>query len=52
MRIKKEITMEITANEIWEELDDKDIQDLKEQFYEEFKEEYKQWLIEEGELNA
>jgi len=48
MIIEKEVEMEIDVDEIWDNLTYKEKKELMEYFYDEFKEDYKIWLIEEG----
>jgi len=42
--------IEFDAGDVWDNLTPTDFEKLKEMFYEEFKEEYKEWLIDNGEV--
>lgn len=48
--MKIELEKELDANEIWELLTPDNFNELKGMFYDEFKEDYKEWLVGEGEM--
>lgn len=52
MIIEKEVSFELDAEDIWDNLDQKDIDKLKEMFYDDFKDDYKTMLLEEGLIKA
>ena len=48
--INQEITIELNVEEIWDKLTPTDFEKLKEMFYNEFKDDYIEWLIDNGEV--
>ena len=48
--MKIEVEKELDANEIWDLLTPVDFENLKEMFYDEFKDDYIEWLIDNGEV--